>query len=202
MEYSFHVYNKLAADGAAISLQRLLGADLQKKQTQTKGVSMRSNKKPPLPVVVCVGSDLAVGDSLGPIVGSMLKYKTQGLNAFLYGTLAAPVTAKEIKYVRRFLQETHANSQIIAVDAAVGDRGDIGLMRLTDKPLSPGAGAGKKLGEVGDVSILGIVAEKSLANYGLFNTTRLNLVYSMAEVISSALASLLWNVGADQAENA
>ncbi len=202
MDYAFHVYNKLAADGAAMALQRLLGADLLKKQNKMKGAGMRSTQKPPAPVVVCVGSDLAIGDSLGPIVGSMLKYKTQGLNAFLYGTLASPVTAKEMKYMRRFLKETHGNSQIIAVDAAVGEKGDIGLMRLSDKPLFPGVGAGKQLGAVGDVSVMGIVAEKSLANYGLLNSTRLNLVYSMAEILSSALATLLWNLGENCAENA
>ncbi len=203
MEYAFHLYNKLAADGAAMSLHRLLGADLQKKQAQTRGAGLRSTKNsPPPPVVVCVGSDLAIGDSLGPIVGSMLKYKTQGLNGFIYGTLAAPVTAKEIKYLRRFLKETHGESQVIAVDAAVGERGDIGLIRLLDKPLFPGAGAGKQLGAVGDISVMGVVAEKSLANYGLLNTTRLNLVYSMAEIISSSLATLLWNLDEKRAENA
>ena len=145
------------------------------------------------PIIVCVGSDLAIGDSLGPIVGSMLKYKTQALRYFLYGTLAAPVTAKEIKYTRLFLKKTHPNSPIIAVDAAVGEKGDIGLIRVTNTPLFPGAGANKQLGELGDVSILGIVAEKSVTNYGILNTTRLNLVYTMSEIISESLSSLLWN---------
>ena len=154
------------------------------------------------PVVVCIGSDLAIGDSLGPIAGSMLKYKTQGLNFFLYGTLAAPVTAKEIRYLRTFLKETHRGSQIVAIDAAVGDKGDIGLIKLSDKPLLPGAGANKKLGAVGDISIMGIVAEKSLTNYGLLNTTRLNLVYTMSEIISDAVAALLWNRGGKSAKNA
>ena len=141
---------------------------------------------------MCVGSDLAIGDSLGPIAGSMLKYKTQGLNVYLYGTLAAPVTAKEIKYMRTFLKETHRGSPVLAIDAAVGDEGDIGLVKVTDKPLLPGAGANKKLGSIGDISIIGIVAEKSMMNYGLLNTTRLNLVYTMAEIVSDGLAALLW----------
>lgn len=211
MEYAFHVYNKHAADGAAMAMDKLLRADLSKKLTprkflsKTEGAGLRSRaehvafqnafdgnfNKPP--VVVCIGSDLAIGDSLGPIVGSMLKYKTQGLRLFIYGTLAAPVTAKEIKYMRTFLRETHAGSQVIAVDAAVGAEGDIGLIKCVDSPLFPGAGANKKLGAIGDVSMMGIVAEKSLANYGLLNTTRLNLVYSMSEVVSDALSHLLWN---------
>lgn len=211
MEYAFHVLNKLAADGVAMAVDELLKTDLSKKLTPkafrdknagagtyTRAETAAFQKafdgnfsKPP--VVVCIGSDLAIGDSLGPITGSMLKYKTQGLGVYVYGTLASPITAKEIKYIRTFLKETHAGSQIVAVDAAVGAEGDIGLLKLSDSPLSPGAGANKKLGFIGDISIMGIVAEKSVANYGLFNTTRLNLVYSMSEIISEAIAQVLWN---------
>ena len=210
MEYTFHVYNKLAADGAALALETLLKTDMQRKLTPRRfqkmdGACTRSPQNDAdfckhfngdlnaPPVIVCIGSDLAVGDSLGPITGSMLKYKTQGLRAFIYGTLASPVTAKEIKYLRAFLKETHRGSQIVVVDAAVGAEGDVGLLRLTDSPLFPGAGANKKLGAIGDISIMGIVAEKSVANFGLLNTTRLNLVYTMAEIVSEAIATLLYN---------
>ena len=181
MEYAFHIYNKIAADGVMMATEKLLTAKMN-------GAGTSSNS----PVVVCIGSDLAIGDSLGPITGSMLKYKTEGLGVFLYGTLSAPITAKEIKYVREFLKETHHKSPIIAIDAAVGDKGDIGLIKIDDAPIKPGAGANKKLGSLGDISIMGIVAEKSIANYGLLNTTRLNLVYSMAEIISEGISSLLW----------
>ena len=210
MEYTFHVYNKLATDGTALALETLLKTDMQRKLTPRRfqkmdGAGTRSPQKDSdfskhfngdfnaSPVIVCIGSDLAVGDSLGPITGSMLKYKTQGLRAFIYGTLASPVTAKEIKYLRAFLKETHKGSQIIAVDAAVGAEGDVGLLRLTDSPLYPGAGANKKLGAIGDISIMGIVAEKSVANFGLLNTTRLNLVYTMSEIVSEAIATVLYN---------
>ncbi len=175
-----------------MALDKLLQLDFQKKQNKRRGAGTRSTQNSPV-VVVCVGSDLAIGDSLGPITGSMLKYKTQGLDIFLYGTLSAPVTAKEIRYLRSFLRATHPHSPVVAIDAAVGEKGDIGLIKLADKPLLPGAGANKNLGSVGDISIMGIVAEKSLANYGLLNTTRLNLVYSMSEIISEAVATLFWN---------
>ncbi|MFQ7078526.1 MAG: DUF1256 domain-containing protein [Christensenellaceae bacterium] len=124
----------------------------------------------------------------------MRKYNTQGLNCFLYVTLSAPVTAKDNKYMRTFLRETHRGRKVIAVDAAVGSEGDIGLIKVNDAPLFPGAGANKKLGSIGDLSVMGIVAEKSLLSYGLLNTTRLNLVYSMAEIISDGLSSLLWEM--------
>lgn len=189
MEYAFHIYNKLATDGVSMATDKLLNI-------KTTGAGMRSPSKidwlSQPPIIVCIGSDLAIGDSLGPLVGSMLKFKTQGLGVFLYGTLAAPITAKEIRYMRTFLQETHKGSPVIAVDAAVGEAGDIGLIKLHDAPLMPGAGANKQLGALGDISVMGIVAEKSIGNYGLLNTTRLNLVYTMAKIISDGLSALLW----------
>jgi putative sporulation protein YyaC len=94
--------------------------------------------------------------------------------------------------MRNFLKKTHPNSPILAIDAAVGEKGDVGVIRVTDSPLFPGAGANKQLGCLGDVSILGIVAEKSATNYGILNTTRLNLVYTMAEIISDGVSTLLW----------
>jgi len=171
MEYSFNVYNSLAPSGLTIALKKLF----------------RDLSAPP--VVVCVGSDLSVGDSLGPIVGTKLKEKLCGSNVFVYGTLAKPITAHEVKYTADFVASTHPNSKIIAIDAAVGVSGDIGLIKLSNKPLRPGSGANKRLNKFGDVSILGIVAEKSLFNYSLFSATRLNFVYKMAEVVAEAVAS-------------
>ena len=212
MEYAFHYFNRFAADGMSIALESLLSAWAEQKKlsrrflaknSKTNGAGMRLLQESiengeqnewlfsQPPVIVCIGSDLAVGDCVGPITGSMLKYRTQGVRAFIYGTLASPVTAKEIKHLRAFLKETHPFSPVIAVDAAVGNEGDVGLIKVFDSPLYPGAGANKKLGAIGDLSILAIVAEKSVANFGLLNTTRLNLVYSMSEIISEALSSIL-----------
>ena len=202
MEYAFNVFNRYAADGTAMSvrqfLQRFQNPEFQK--NKHTGTSLSTNSAPDFPifnappVVLCIGSDLAIGDSLGPVTGSMLKRKTHGLNVYIYGTLSAPVTAKEMKYVREFLKETHPNAPVIAVDAAVGDEGDIGLIKILDSPLKPGAGANKNLGEVGDLSIMGIVAEKSVSNYAIFHQTRFHLIYKMSDVISDALSSLFYQM--------
>ncbi len=170
MEYAFHFYNTMAETGLMMALSKCMG----------------TLKAPP--VVLCIGSDLAVGDSLGPVTGTMLK-KKDGFYGYIYGTLKSPVTAKEVRYIDAFLRKTHPDSKIIAVDAAVGEEGDVGLVKVVDAPLKPGSGANKRLGKVGDVSVLGIVAKKSAFSYSLLNLTRLNMVYRMSEIISEALAS-------------
>lgn len=143
------------------------------------------NPKNKKPIFVCVGSDLVLGDSLGPLVGTLLKNK--GVKSYVYGTLNFPITAKEVEYARTYLKQMHPSSIIIAIDAAIGTADDVGLIRVLNKGLKPGLGVNKNLGTVGDNSIIGIVASKSLQNYNLFNMTRLNLIYKMAEQISEGI---------------
>ncbi len=170
MEYAFHFNNTMAETGLYMALRNNLGVF----------------ERPP--VVLCIGSDLAVGDSLGPIAGTMLRRRAFG--GYIYGTLKNPVTAKEAKYLGEFLRKTHPKSKIIAVDAAVGEEPDIGLLKVVPGALRPGAGANKRLPKVGDVSVLGIVAKKSPLSYQLFNLTRLGVVYSMAETVAASIADL------------
>ncbi len=173
MDYSFNLYNALAPEGICLALKKMLAAN-------------NAN-----PVILCIGSDLSVGDSLGPVTGTKLKEKLKNLNCYIYGTLAKPITAHEVKYMNEFLRQTHPSSPIIAVDAAVGLAGDIGLIRLAKGAIKPGSGANKKLAKVGDISVMGIVAEHSVFNYSLFSATRLNIIYKMAEIISEGICSYI-----------
>lgn len=172
MDYSFNLYNKLAPDGICLAL----------KKSTPEGAS---------PVILCIGSDLSVGDSLGPVTGTKLKQQLAGLNCYVYGTLSKPITAHEVKYMNDFLRLTHPASPIIAIDAAVGNAGDIGLIRVAGRGLRPGSGANKRLAKVGDVSVMGIIAEQSVFNYSLFSATRLNVVYKMSEIIADGVTSFV-----------
>lgn len=173
MDYSFNLYNSLAPNGICIALKKTVPLD---------GAA---------PVFLCIGSDLSVGDSLGPVTGTKLKNMLAGLNCYVYGTLAKPITAHEVKYMNEFLKQTHPSSPIIAIDAAVGAAGDIGLIKVAKHALRPGSGANKKLAKVGDVSIMGIIAEQSMFNYSLFSATRLNVVYRMSDIIAEGITSFV-----------
>ena len=173
MDYSFNLYNSMAADGVCLSLKRILP------------------ESELTPVVLCIGSDLSVGDSLGPVTGTKIKEKLSGLNCYVYGTLSKPITAHEVKYINDFLKLTHPDCPVIAIDAAVGLAGDIGLIKVGKKSIKPGSGANKKLSKVGDISIMGIVAEKSMFNYSLFSATRLNIIYKMAEIIAEGVSNYI-----------
>lgn len=176
MDYSFNLYNSLAPSGITIALKKIF-TDITC-----------------APVIICIGSDLSVGDSLGPLTGTKIKQRLTGLNCFVYGTLSKPITAHEVKYMNSFLQSTHPSSPVIAVDAAVGVSGDVGLIKISKSGVRPGSGANKKLSKIGDASIMGIVAEKSILNYSLFSSTRLNIVNKMSDIICSGVCDYYFDI--------
>lgn len=170
MDYTFNMFSSTAKDGICESI----------KQYNVK------NKRP---IIVCIGSDLVLGDSLGPLVGTMLK--KMDLGTYIYGTLNHPITAKEIEHVKTHLKILHPYSVVIAIDAAVGAENDVGLLRFMDKGLKPGLGVNKNLCAIGDASIIGVVAQKSEQNHKLYNLTRLNFVFKMAEVIANGISQYI-----------
>ena len=138
-----------------------------------------------LPVIVCVGTDATIGDSLGPLCGTFIENKKNDL--FVYGSLQKTVTAKEIKTIKSFIQKVHPFSKVLVIDAAVGKSDDVGRIKISSAPIKPGLGADKDLPPIGDVSIIAIISEKTKSNYEFFSLTRLSPVYHLAKIISEAV---------------
>ncbi|MCL2610463.1 MAG: spore protease YyaC [Defluviitaleaceae bacterium] len=130
-------------------------------------------------IFLCIGTDLATGDSLGPLVG----YKLRGLNASIYGNLQIPVHAKNLKETIKTIYSKHKNPFIIAIDAGLGR--SVGYLTIGEGGIKPGAALGKQLGQIGHMYITGIVNE----NRGVqsLQNTRLGLVMQMADIVSDGI---------------
>ncbi len=138
-------------------------------------------------IFLCIGSDRATGDCLGPIIGYKLSKYIKYHKYFVYGTLEEPVHAKNLKETIDTIYQAHEDAYIIAIDASLGKSNHIGYITLGEGPLKPGAGVDKDLPEVGDIAITGIVNFSGLLDNMLLQTTRLNVVMSMADQICLAI---------------
>jgi putative sporulation protein YyaC len=138
-------------------------------------------------VFLCIGSDRATGDCLGPIIGYKLSKFKKLQNYVVYGTLEEPVHAKNLKDTIEMIYQIHEDAFIIAIDASLGKPNHIGYITLGEGPLKPGAGVDKDLPEVGDLFITGIVNFSGLLDHMLLQTTRLNVVMSLADQICLAI---------------
>ena len=136
-------------------------------------------------VIVCIGSDRATGDSLGPIVGDRLSKLNN--NYTVYGTLEHPVHAKNLHTTIEQINKNHLHPFIIAIDASLGTSRHVGYVSLINGSLKPGIGVNKELPLIGDVSITGIVGISGMINQMIIQTTRLNLVMNLADFISRGL---------------
>lgn len=145
-------------------------------------------------VLLCIGTDKCVGDSLGPLIGHMLTNKFEENQPFeatqiqIYGTLSKPVHARNLEETIDLIYASISNPFVIAIDASLGIADHVGFATIKNGPLKPGAGVKKHLPLVGDVCITGIVNKISSKNEAvLFNSTRLSTVLFLAKYISSAI---------------
>lgn len=136
-------------------------------------------------VVLCIGTDRATGDTLGPITGSLLQNGDCGYK--IYGTLRNPVHALNLKDYIRHIYNSSKSPTVIAIDASLGNVRDVGRITLSRSPLQPGIGVNKKLPPVGDIAITGIVNLSGKPGLSLLQSTRLYSVMQMSRCIADAI---------------
>lgn len=135
--------------------------------------------------IICIGTDKCIGDSLGPLVGTLLTSNFFPLP--VYGNLNHPIHALNIDTELCHIYKKFDNSNLIGIDACLGDEKDIGQIRIRDYALNPGKGVGKNLPKVGTTSIIGIVDSSNDSNVFLAKSIRLSFIMNMAKTISRIL---------------
>ncbi|SFP90019.1 spore protease YyaC [Salibacterium halotolerans] len=169
--YRYHVHSEEAAASARLAVQ--LSEQLQHVPTHRELI------------IVCIGTDRSTGDSLGPLVGSSLEKKW--LHRFaVYGTLEHPVHAVNLEETMEDIRKKQRHPYIIGVDACLGKLKNVGIINFTEGPVIPGAAMKKKLPEVGDMHLTGIVNVSGMMEYFVLQNTRLHLVMKMSDCISEA----------------
>jgi len=136
-------------------------------------------------VYLCVGTDRATGDCLGPLVGTRLQAMTSSIN--LFGTLEKPSHAANLEEVLEAIDLQYKNPLVVAVDASLGNTDRIGYINIKTGGLKPGTALKKVLPEVGDFHISAVVNVGGFLEQMVLQNTRLYVVYKMADLIADSL---------------
>lgn len=137
-------------------------------------------------VFVCIGTDRSTGDSLGPLIGTLLAEKN--ITPFhVYGTLNDPIHALNLAERLDEIHTKHPNPFIIGIDACLGRMKSVGVIQVGDGPVKPGSGVKKDLPPVGNIHITGIVNISGFMEFLVLQNTRLSLVLDMAKIISKGI---------------
>lgn len=144
-------------------------------------------------VFLCIGTDRVIGDSLGPLVGTMLQEKLEKYNFFnitIYGTLQENICYTNIQNTLKIINQKHKNACIVVIDAALSHEDNIGKIFITREKMVLGKGLCKDKVEVGDISIKAVVGKNyklSKYNFSSLQNISLNVVIRLAQLISDGI---------------
>lgn len=110
-----------------------------------------SNKKEI--IIFNVGTNKIIGDSYGPLLGSMLKDTNCKIKT--YGTLNNPIHALNLNKISKKVLKKHKDAFVIAIDvSATRYEEDLKKISISQRSINPGAALGKDLNSIGDISIV------------------------------------------------
>ncbi|WKA58301.1 spore protease YyaC [Planococcus shenhongbingii] len=171
---SLHFNEQTGNEVMALLIAKLKNIFLEAKQQQREVVFL------------CIGSDRYIGDSLGPLIGSMMV--ENGISHPVYGTLEEPVHAFNLKIALKDIYRKSGNPLLISIDASLGTKEQVGDVLFNEGPLVPGKALEKMLPEVGDYHFQGIVNYLDpLPSSQFLNDTRLHTVMKLAKLITQII---------------
>lgn len=142
-------------------------------------------------VIVCIGSDLMVGDCVGPLVGHKLVHSHYG-GITVYGKLGQLIGVHNLKETIQEINYKYKNPLIIAVDSTlVPDPDNIGLVGLTEGGIIPGSGFYEETLEIGHISITGTTSAGNISKEKFAQSVSLNLVMQLSDFIANCLLNVL-----------
>lgn len=157
-------------------------------------ITVKRKKDQPI-LLLCIGTDRATGDCLGPLIGYKLKNMVP--DAKVLGNLTFPVHAKNLSDTLYSIEQEEETPFVIAIDACLGSPEHVGNITLSPIGVKPGEGVEKELPVVGDISITGIVNECTSSNSMILQSTRLNIVMQLADIIADSVAAALSLIKSD-----
>lgn len=112
------------------------------------------------PVILCIGSDKIAGDSVGPIVGDILKNRLN-TRCFVYGATGKSVNGRNVQDFLELIKCAHPESPVIAVDACLSKEAEKPFVAVVSGGVNPKRAITGIENPAGDVGILGAVEKPS-----------------------------------------
>lgn len=133
-------------------------------------------------VFFCIGTDRVIGDSLGPITGSLLKEKFG--DEAVYGDLFNNVTYENIERTLNAINCKHKNPYIIAIDAALSSAENIGKIFVDNSGINFGDSLGKAYNQIGNIGIKVVVGKdynNPVLNYSSLQNISLSKILKLSK---------------------
>lgn len=144
-------------------------------------------------LIICIGTDRMTGDCFGPLVGTNLNKEIKNARIEVIGNIKSTIGFQNVEnYKEKLLQKDIC---VIAVDAALSSKENIGKICVCDKPIILGSGLINKPKKcIGDISIRAIVAQNrkhAKRNFEELSATPLSLVMELSDVVAEGIREII-----------
>lgn len=143
-------------------------------------------------LIVCIGTDSCIGDSLGPLTGTLLK--KSNCPYLVLGDLENVISSNNLRSLYDQICQNYKDYFIIAIDACLGYKSDVGKVIIERGSIQPASAINNNYMFIGDVCIKAVVNSYSpmkYANIHILQNTRLFQIYSMADILNHSLNKAL-----------
>lgn len=111
-------------------------------------------------VILCVGTNKLIGDSIGPIVGQKLtRLLNDKENVKIYGNTRETLNLQNARHILEKIPYIYQAPFIITIDAALGPKEMIESIFITTGKIKIGEALGHSIGYYSNINIKGIVGE-------------------------------------------
>ncbi len=146
-------------------------------------------------IFLCIGTDRITGDSFGPLVGYKLKYLfRKEENIEVIGSLENILCTYNINKIIDDIKNTYETPFLIAIDAALSNKSNIGKIIVSKSGMNVGSGLNRKNIYVGNMSIKGIVSrdlKNPKYNFKLLQNTPLHIIMNMADIVAQGIYNVI-----------
>lgn len=111
-------------------------------------------------VILCVGTNKLMGDSVGPIVGQKLtRLLNNKDNIKIYGSMKQTLNLKNAKQILEEINNQYTKPFIITIDAALGPKERIETIFISNGKIKIGGALGHEIEYFSHINIKAIVGE-------------------------------------------
>ena len=109
---------------------------------------------------VCIGNGKIIGDSLGPLIGTVLEKNKRliqnNVNIEVIGTFENPILYYNVEeFIKNIDSQDY--SEIVIIDSALGSKENIGKVMITPAEILIGVGVNRGRMVNGDIILIGVV---------------------------------------------
>ncbi len=144
-------------------------------------------------IILCIGTDKIIGDSIGPIIGSKLK-KIENEYIRIYGTIGKNLNFLNTKEILEQIYVKYKNPFLITIDAALSKNANLGEIYISKGYIKLGNALEKSIKFYSNINIKCVVGKyeniNQRDNIKTLKNVTLKEIYNMAEIVYRAIENI------------